>query len=62
MSNLKIIPQQFSFERPTIKDSKGAIKLPGINIVISIDAFQTDKQQLKKDLASIFAEVLEYFD
>lgn len=62
MTNLKIIPQKFSFEKPAITNGKGEIISHGINISIEIDAFKTDKEQIKKDLASIFAEVLEYFD
>jgi len=64
MSNsiLSIVPQRFSFEKPTLTNAKGEIISHGINVSISIDAFQADKIQLKKDLAAIFAEVLEYFD
>lgn len=61
-SNLSIIPQQFSFEKPTLTNGKGEIVSPGLNLSISIDAFQADKIQLKKDLTAIFSEVLEYFD
>lgn len=61
-SKLNIIPQQFSFEKPTINNGRGEVISPGINISISIDAFQANKTQLKKDLTAIFAEVLEYFD
>ena len=61
-SNLSIVPQQFSFEKPTLTNGKGEVISHGINVSISIDAFQADKIQLKKDLAAIFAEVLEYFD
>lgn len=62
MTNLKIIPQKFLFEKPTIVNTKGETKSPGINITIEIDAFKADKEQIKKDLAAIFAEVLEYFE
>ena len=62
MTNPKIIPQKFSFEKPTITNGKGETIHCGINVSISIDAFQADKEQLKKDLAFIFAEVLEYFE
>ncbi len=62
MTDLKIIPQKFSFEKQTITNAKGETIQYGINISIEIDAFKADKQQVKKDLASIFAEVLEYFD
>lgn len=62
MTDLKIIPQKFSFEKPTITNAKGEILQYGMNLSIDIDAFNADKQQVKKDLASIFAEVLEYFD
>lgn len=62
VSKLSIVPQQFSFEKPTITNGKGEIISHGMSISISIDAFQADKSQLKKDLTAIFAEVLEYFD
>lgn len=62
MTNLKIIPQKFSFEKPTITNAKGDIITYGMNVLIEIDAFKADKEQIKKDLATIFAEVLEYFD
>lgn len=62
MTNLKIIPQKFSFEKPTITNGKGEIISHGINVTVDIDAFKADKAEIKKDLAAIFAEVLEYFD
>lgn len=61
-SKLSIVPQQFLFEKPTIATGKGETISPGLNVLISIDAFQADRIQLKKDLTAIFAEVLEYFD
>ena len=62
MTNLKIVPQKFSFEKPTITNGKGETTSYGMNVSIEIDAFRADKEQLKKDLSSIFTEVLEYFD
>lgn len=62
MTNLKIVPQKFSFEKPTITNGKGETISYGVNVIIEIDVFKGDKKQIKKDLASIFAEVLEYFD
>lgn len=62
MVNIKIIPQKFSFEKPAITNGKGENISTGINITIEIDAYRADKHQVKKDLAAIFAEVLEYFD
>ncbi len=62
MTNLKIIPQKFSFEKPTVTNANREVIQYGINVSIEIDAFKADKQQVKKDLESIFAEVLEYFD
>ena len=62
MAELKIIPQKFSFKKPTITNAKGEVITYGMNVSIEIDAFKADKEQIKKDLASIFAEVLEYFD
>lgn len=62
MANLKIIPQKFSFENPTITNGNGKIISHGISVTVDIDAFKADKAEIKKDLTSIFAEVLEYFD
>lgn len=62
MTKLTIIPQKFSFEKPTIKNGKGETISHGISVTIDIDAFKADKTEIKKDLTAIFAEVLEYFD
>ena len=62
MANLKIIPQKFSFEKPTITNSNGKIISHGINVTVDIDAFKADKTEIKKDLTAIYAEVLEYFN
>ena len=62
MAKLSIIPQQFSFNTPTITDARGDTTRPGLDVTIRIDAYKADKEQLKKDLVAIFAEVLEYFD
>lgn len=61
MKTPKIIPQKFSFEKPTITNGKGEIISYGINVSVEIDAFRADKSDIKKDLTAIFAEVLEYF-
>lgn len=62
MAELKIIPQKFTFSKPNITNGKGEIVSYGMNVQIELDAFKGDKKQIKEDLASIFAEVLEYFD
>ena len=62
MTNLKIVPQKISFEKPSITNGKGETLSYGMNVTIEIDAFKANKEQIKNDLASIFAEVLEYFD
>lgn len=62
MTNPKIIPQKFLFEKPTITNGCGEIISHGITVTIDIDAFKADKSTIKKDLTAIFAEVLEYFD
>lgn len=54
-----IIPQKFSFTKDAILDYKGKIMSPAMDITITIDAF---KAEIKKDLAAIFTEILEYFD
>lgn len=62
MTKPTIIPQKFSFEKPTIKNGKGETISHGISVAIDIDVFKADKTEIKKDLTAIFAEVLEYFD
>ena len=62
MATLKIIPQKFSFEKPTITNGNGEVVSHGINVSIDIDAYKANKLEIKKDLTAIFAEVLEYFD
>lgn len=62
MTNLTIIPQKFSFKKPTITNGKGETISHGISVTVDIDAFKADKTEIKKDLTAIFAEVLEYFD
>ena len=59
---LNIIPQKFSFNRPTIKNGNGETISNGIDITINIDAFQVDKSKVREELSAIFAEVLEYFE
>jgi len=62
MTKPTIIPQKFSFEKPTIKNGKGETISYGISVTINIDAFKADKTEIKKDLTAIFTDVLEYFD
>ena len=59
---LNIIPQKFSFSRPTIKNGKGEVVSHGIEVNINIDAFQANKAEIRNELSSIFSEVLEYFE
>lgn len=54
-------PAKLTFEKPIIMNSNGEMISPGISLSIET-TLVIDKTQLKKDLASIFAEVLEYFD
>ena len=60
--SVSIIPQNFKFEKPTIKDGFGNIRSVGMNVSIDIDIQRADKSVVKSDLETIFAEVLEYFD
>lgn len=53
---------RWSVRKPAIYEGYGRLISPGMNVTIEIDAFQGDKKQIKDDLTSIFAEVLEYFD
>ena len=62
MPEIKIIPQKFSFEKPSIIDARGNIKSSGIRITVELDAFKADRQVVKKNLEFMFAEVLEYFE
>lgn len=62
MANPTIIPQKFSFKKPTIANGKGETISHGISVTIDMDVFKADKEEIKKDLVTIFAEVLEYFD
>ena len=55
-------PQQFLFSTPSIKGAQGDTIKPGLDVTIRVDTYKADKEQLKKDLAAIFAEVLEYFE
>lgn len=45
MAKLSIIPQQFSFSRPTVEDLKGNIIQPELDIAIRIDAYKADNEQ-----------------
>lgn len=55
-------PQQFLFSTPSITDAKGDTVRPGLDVTIRVDTYKADKEQLKKNLASIFDEVIEYFE
>lgn len=54
MATLKIIPQKFLFEKPTITNGKGEVTSYGINVSIDIDAFKADKLEIKKGLGIYF--------
>lgn len=54
MTKPKIIPQKFSFEKPTITNGNGKITSHGISITVDIDAFKADKSEIKKGLNSYF--------
>ena len=60
--SLKIIPQNFTFEKPTITDMSGKIVSAGIKVSVDIDILKADKTMVKDNLQAIFAQVLEYFD
>ena len=55
-------PQQFLFSTPSIKGAQGDTIKPGLDVTIRIDTYKVNKEQLKKNLASIFDEVIEYFE
>ncbi len=48
MTDLKIIPQKFSFEKPTITNANGETIQYGINVSIEINAFKADNSKLKR--------------
>lgn len=62
MTKLSITPQQFLFSTPSIKGAQGDTIKPGLDITIRIDTYKVNKEQLKKNLAAIFNEVLDYFE
>ena len=62
MTKLLITPQQFLFSTPSITGAQGDTIKPGLDVTIRIDTYKVNKEQLKKNLASIFDEVLDYFE
>ncbi|WP_368273453.1 hypothetical protein [Enterocloster bolteae] len=66
MAKPQVTPQKFVFaEEGTIIQSNKPeidIEFPGLKVTIEIDAYRTNKIDLKNKLQSIFEEVLEYFD
>lgn len=48
MTNPKIIPQKFSFEKQTITNGNGKIISHGISVTVDIDAFKADKTEIKR--------------
>lgn len=66
MSKPQVTPQKFVFaEEGTILYSnkpENEIEFPGLKVTVEIDAYKTNKNDLKEKLKSIFEEVLEYFD
>lgn len=55
-------PQQFLFSTPSIKCAQGDTIKPGLDVTIRINTYKVNKEQLKKNFASIFDEVIEYFE
>ena len=62
MTKLSITPQQFLFSTPSIKSAQGDTIRPCLDVTIRIDTYKVSKEQLNKNFASIFDEVLEYFE
>ena len=62
MTKLLIAPQQFLFSTPSITGAQGDTIKPGLDVTIRIDTYKVNKEQLKKNLAAIFNEVLDYFE
>lgn len=61
-TDISITPQKISFSIPKVTNYKGDTLRSGVEVDITLDAYNVDKKQLKKDLQQIFTEVLEYFD
>ena len=62
MTEIKTIPQKFSFQVPNITDGHGNTKLPGISVEIEVNAFKVDAEKIRERLINVFSEVLDYFE
>lgn len=58
---IEIIPQRFKFSEPSFYDADGNALQIGIDVEISLDVQNADKQKVQKQLETIFEQVLEYF-
>ena len=54
--------KNLSFQITKISNGNNRIIRPGINVNITLDAYNADKELIKKSLQQIFTEALEYFD
>ena len=54
--------KNLSFQITKIANGNNRIIRPGINVNITLDAYNADKELIKKSLQQIFTEALEYFD
>lgn len=54
--------KNISFQITKISNGNNRVIRPGITVNITFDAYNADKELIKKSLQQIFTEALEYFD
>lgn len=54
--------KNLSFQITKISNGNNRVIRPGITVNITLDAYNADKELIKKSLQQIFTEALEYFD
>lgn len=54
--------KNLSFQTTKISNGNNRIIRPGITVNITLDAYNADKELIKKSLQQIFTEALGYFD
>lgn len=54
--------KNLSFQITKISNGNNRVIRPGITVNITFDAYNADKELIKKSLQQIFTEALEYFD
>lgn len=54
--------KNLSFQITKISNGNNRVIRPEITVNITLDAYNADKELIKKSLQQIFTEALEYFD